>query len=384
MTKQEFLRLVDTYLDGKASFQEEQQLLDFYNQFDISDNWNEEVLGGKALLEEKMLNRLMLSLNEQQPVHKLVFPLWTKIAAVASFILICTTAVFLYQHSQTDDHVLHTKADSRDFILPGKNQASLTLANGEKVLLNDSNIGTLNNLMGNSVLVNDGQLIYNTQSKGEVGKYNLIEIPRGGQYQVILPDGSKVWLNSESSLQYPVAFPENERKVVLTGEAYFEVVKNHKKPFKVEILHQNIEVLGTQFNVSAYTNQANLKTTLIEGSVKVSVATDKPLMLKPGEQAQTDIIPNNQSRIISKKVDVDEIVAWKNGDFIFANSNITDVMKQIERWYDVEIVYEGKVTTDKFYGIISRSKKLGDVLNLLETAGTVQFNVTGNTIEVRN
>ena len=125
MTKQEFLRLVDTYLDGKASFQEEQQLLDFYNQFDISDNWDEEVLGGKALLEEKMLNRLMLSLNEQQPVHKLVFPLWTKIAAVASFILICTTAVFLYQHSQTDDLVLHTKADSRDFILPGKNQASL-------------------------------------------------------------------------------------------------------------------------------------------------------------------------------------------------------------------------------------------------------------------
>ncbi|MGV3509862.1 MAG: FecR family protein, partial [Sphingobacteriaceae bacterium] len=224
----------------------------------------------------------------------------------------------------------------------------------------------------------NGQLQYlslNSDNKQEV-LYNTLSIPRGGQYKVVLPDGTQVWLNAASSLKYPTAFNGNERVVQLEGEAYFEVAKNAAQPFRVEVKDVKVTVLGTHFNINGYTDEAHIKTTLLEGSVKISKGPVQQL-LHPGEQA----ITGKSSTIEVVKANSDEVLAWKNGYFNFHRSNLQEVMRQLSRWYDVDIKYEGKVPDREFGGEISRNSKASEVLKILELSD-VHFRIEGEHIIV--
>ena len=224
-------------------------------------------------------------------------------------------------------------------------------------------------------------MAYNSAGTSAEILYNTISTPRGGQYQLILADGTKVWLNSSSSLRFPSNFTGDERKVTLTGEGYFEVAKNAAMPFKVEVAgKEEVKVLGTHFNINAYEDESNINTTLLEGKVEVTSFANKfSNILSPGQQAKL----NTAGQIkINNQVDVEQVVAWKNGVFQFGDEmDIYSVMKQISRWYDLEVTYKGNVSGD-IGGSISRNVTVSKVLNMLEIASELKFEVNGRKVLV--
>jgi len=265
-------------------------------------------------------------------------------------------------------------------ILPGGNHAILTMADGSTIVLDSVQNGRLQHGNAN-IKKQNGLLVYDgsTPSRGNMPvTYNTLSTPRGGQYQVVLPDGSKVWLNASSSLHFPTAFVGKFREVELTGEAYFEVAKNREKPFHVKVNDIQVEVLGTHFDVNAYQDENAIRTSLLEGSVKITKGTASDL-LKPGQQG---VIKKNDNNIEIKNADMDEVIAWKNGLFQFDGANITAIMSEIGRWYNVDIVYAGKVPVRSFEGKISRDAQLSDVLKILELSD-VKFNIEGKKIIVQ-
>jgi transmembrane sensor len=278
-------------------------------------------------------------------------------------------------------------------LLPGSNKAILTLANGSKIILDNAgngNIATQQNAVISKT--QNGQVVYNagriaedltassTQIIDKVIATNIIATPRGGQYQVVLPDGTKVWLNAASSLKFPIAFTGNERNVELTGEAYFEVAKNAAKPFFVKTSTQTVEVLGTHFNINSYTDEQATKTTLLEGSVKV-IGNYGKLMVKltPGEQA----VNNTGGINVVHNADIDEAVAWKNGKFLFTNTNLQTIMRQLSRWYDVDVEYRGTVNEKHYNGRISRNVPVSQIFQILKTSG-INFTINGRKIIVKS
>jgi ferric-dicitrate binding protein FerR (iron transport regulator) len=257
---------------------------------------------------------------------------------------------------------------------PGGNKAVLTLADGTKIVLDDAVSGTIARQGRiNISKAADGSIIYDMPEIAENGSekilFNTIETPKGGKYQIILPDGSKVWLNSVSSLRFPAKFNGKERNVELTGEAFFDVAKNINKPFIVKTNDMNVFVTGTQFNVMAYSDENYSSTTLVEGSVHVSNLNSK-VVLKPGEQ----VVSNVGAKLSKSIADVEQNIAWKNGLFQFNDSDMRTVMNQISRWYDVTIEYKGAVPEKYFGGYISRDSKLSQVLKMLELSG-VKFRI---------
>ena len=222
-----------------------------------------------------------------------------------------------------------------------------------------------------------GQIVYtilnNDDVKSNKVAFNTIQTPRGGQYQVVLPDGTKVWLNAASSLKYPEVFMGNTRTVELSGEAYFEVSKNKAMPFHVKSKFQDVEVLGTHFNINSYMDEQTIKTTLLEGSVKVSNLKSLKI-LKPGQQSIAGISENSLIKLASE-VDTDDETAWKNGLFQFNNSDLKIILNQLERWYDIKIDY-ASIPAKRYNGMISRKVKLSEVLKMLEKTGNIKFEVT--------
>lgn len=240
-------------------------------------------------------------------------------------------------------------------VLPGSDKAVLTLADGSTVTLDSTGKQVLR--QGNTAIRQlNGQLQYESGDAGKEISYNTLTTPRGGQYQLLLPDGTGVWLNAGSSLRYPVAFRGKERKVILTGEAYFEVAHNDQQPFRIQVGDQLVEDLGTHFNINAYADEPEMKTTLLEGSVKVG-----NVVLKPGEQA----LVNKQGDISVKKgINTADAIAWKSGFFVFKDANLKTVMREIARWYDVTVIYQPDVNnSQQFSGRIDRSLTLSQVLN---------------------
>jgi ferric-dicitrate binding protein FerR (iron transport regulator) len=224
----------------------------------------------------------------------------------------------------------------------------------------------------------EGKLLYDLGSeKAKQIVYNTISTPKGGQYQLELPDGSLVWLNASSSIYFPTSFIEKERRVEITGEAYFEVAKSADKPFIVSVNNSEVQVLGTHFNINAYSDEEEVRTTLLEGSVKFVDGSNTSL-LQPGQQSQ---LTKDRIVKVASNVDVNEVVSWKNGLFSFENAGIETIMRQLSRWYDVEIDYKGK-TDDIFVAEMSRNIKLSDVLKALELTGRVKFEIDGKKIVV--
>lgn len=290
----------------------------------------------------------------------------------AAILLIIGISAYIFYPRQSQQIIKITKP-VKD-IAPGSNKAVLTLADGSKIALDDTGQGIIATQAGIKIRKSsDGSILYDMPKEAKYNSrasvFNSIETPNGGKYQIVLPDGSKVWLNAGSALNFPAVFTGKERKVELIGEAFFEVAKNKAMPFIVKTREMNVSVLGTEFNVMAYEDENYTATTLVEGSVQVSNPSQK-MFLKPGQQAV-----NKGGKDLSKRnVDVDEAIAWKNGLFQFNNSDIQTVMKQIGRWYDVSVEYRGAVPDNRFGGYISRNSHLSQVLKMLELSG-VRFSI---------
>lgn len=320
-------------------------------------------------------------LGTDKKTHNNIF-LWAKIASAAIVLFFVSFGLHLYFQAKkvSQNQIVKAKSKLHD-ALPGGNKAVLTLANGKTIILDNAQNGTLAR-QGNTLIKKaaDGQLIYNVAALANANSapsINTISTPRGGQYQVILPDGTKVWLNSASSLRFPTRFTGVSRQVEIIGEAYFEVTKKPAMPFRVKTNRAEIEVLGTHFNVMAYDDEKTMKTTLLEGAVNIKSGTFSA-RLKPGQQAQ--INTTGQSKVVSD-VDLEDEIAWKNGIFQFRDAEIDVILRQAARWYDVDVTYKSKVPAKEFTGRISRNVKASELLNMLKYAG-INLDIEGKNIIV--
>jgi len=306
--------------------------------------------------------------------------LWLRAAAVAACGILIIGLGWYFLFNTRENAKTKEFAQVHDVKPPAKNRATITLANGQVVYLDSVNNGTLAQQSNvNLQKLGDGQIVYHGISTSLNVVYNTLVNPKGSKViDITLNDGSKVWLNAGSSLVYPVAFAGNERKVTITGEAYFEVAKNAKMPFRVKINESTeVEVLGTHFNINAYTDEASINTTLLEGSVRVT-ASKKIQLLSPGQQAQVNANAIN----LIKNADVAQAVAWKDGLFSFTDANLPAVMRQLARWYDIEVKYEGAIPEREFNGEISKTLTLNQVLRILSKTRVNYRMESGNKITI--
>lgn len=306
---------------------------------------------------------------------------WVKFAAAAIFIITAGSVYFWLNTIKTSPQTVQAKIISTKVtpvIAAGTNKAVLTLADGSNIVLDSMGQGILAK-QGNAKVIklNTTTLAYNaTDENNQEVLYNTLATPNGGKYQLILPDGSKVWLNAASSIHFPTIFTGKERRVTVTGEAYFEVAKNAAMPFKITVKDMEVEVLGTHFNVMAYDDENSMNTTLLEGSVKISKGVIKK-MLVPGQQS----VINSTGEINIVDADMEEVMAWKNGWFQFNAADIKTVMRQISRWYAVEVVYEGKIPDGHYSGAVSRDNDIFQVLKIMQSGG-VRFKIEGRKVIV--
>lgn len=358
--------LLSQYANKTITIEEQSELSDFLN---AADNHTQlELLIEEAWIQSGEEEEIICPLPELKPASAPVpmKPVYWQRWAAAVLLLIVAGGAWVLSTRGLKSNKSSTASikDQQKDIAPGGNKAMLTLSNGNVIALDSSLKGTLTQPGNVNLHASPGLLKYDPMQAAGTNDvaYNVLKTPKGGQYRLELPDGSRVWLNAASSLKYPTAFIGKERRVELSGEAYFEVVKNAGQPFFVTVNKADIAVLGTSFNVMAYADEAAIKTTLLEGAVKVSKA-DAFNLLKPGEQSMLE--PNGKMHVI-ENADVDLAVAWKNGLTSFKSADIKTIMRQVERWYDVEVVYSGDIPARSFTGDIPRDANLSELLRLLE------------------
>lgn len=368
MDKAGLLEIIDRYLSGNATPEEETIVKNYYDSFQQQNSWQQEELGPEDVVKNNVIMRIREEIRQQQiplnvPFRKRIL---NYAAAAAVLGILATGALFLY--NRKDPQPVFT--ESRHDIAPGKDGAILTLADGSCIVLDTLQNGFVARQGNVQVFLQNGQLAYNpatTVTGNTPVVFNTMSTPRGRQFTFQLPDGSKVWLNAASSVTYPTAFTGADRKVTVTGEVYFEVVPDKNKPFRVNTGSQVTEVLGTTFNVNAYAEEEGQRITLIEGKVRVSTVSDgQTIVLAPGEQA---LIGTGSNTLTKKQVQTEEVVAWKTGYFQFADADIHQIMRQAARWYDAEIHFEGKITTERFRGKVSRNLQLSELMKVLEANG---------------
>lgn len=374
--------LFERYADKTCSREELQELYGLINQTGDAALYslmeahyaNLKTGPGAELVDWEYMFQQIVNENNIIPVRRMQ---WKRVTVAASILLAIGLGTYFvfFNKSDKQDEIVSVEP-AKDVKAPETNRAMITLADGRTVYLDSAINGELAQ-QGNIKLIklDNGQIAYQTAS-GEIIKelkYNTLNNPRGSKViDMTLADGSRVWLNTGSSVTFPVAFVGDERKVTITGEAYFEVAHNSRMPFKVTKDEMEITVLGTHFNANAYDDESIIKVTLLEGSVKVNNT-----IIKPGQQAQvgTDV------KVISN-VNVDEVMAWKNGRFQFGGAGIEEVMRQIARWYDVEVVYEVKPQEVHFGGGISRDVEASKVFKMLESTEAVHFRIEGKKVFV--
>lgn len=318
------------------------------------------------------------AVKEQQGgrIHRIHFLRRWGWAAASVFLLVCA-GTYLWQVTKTGAQPNIAALASTE-IGPGKTGAILTLANGRQVVLDSIGNGIIANENGTTISLNNGLLSYNAkETAGKAVFYNTMRTPNGRQFQLVLPDNSKVWLNAGSAIKYPTVFNGKERRVEIQGEAYFEITKNARLPFKVSINESTeVEVLGTAFNINAYQNEEAVKTTLAEGSIRIKM-NQQSRILEPGQQA----VSSGSEFDILNDADLAKVLAWKNGIFNFDGLRLKEVMRQLERWYDIKVIYEKKVPDAGFYGEVDRNVSLPTILKFLQGSG-IHFRMEGNTLHV--
>lgn len=345
----------------------------------------ESIAPSDAVWDDKM--KSLINQLQEIPVKKLSPRFNIKWVAAAAILFFVSTGIYYALKDREVPAIAKNntaKTDTAKGVLPGGNKAVLLLADGTAIVLDSSSNGSIASQGATNVIkLNTGQLVYRSaDGKNDVVLFNTLTTPRGGQYQVTLADGTVVWLNSGSSLRYPTVFAGAERRVEITGEAYFEVAKKTNQPFKVKINLASgqggeIVVIGTHFNVNAYDDEPAVNTTLFEGSVKVNNAAGTNF-IKPGQQLQYNKLKQNK---IDNNPDMEQVIAWKEGRFQFENADINQVMRQLTRWYDIEVEFKGNITTH-FGGTIPRNVNILKVLHLLEATGEVHFKVNDKKITI--
>ncbi|OXG05352.1 FecR family protein [Flavobacterium araucananum] len=375
MNQTEILALLQKYQEGVLSPEDQDKLDAWY--------WHK-ASNSNLQLSEYELEDSYHDLKSRLPLQQepKIISIWARVAVAASIALVLGTGIFYFTKPKAPVVQVVEKPQE---IAPGGNRGILTLSNGKQIIL--ANISAKDTIAkeGEEVTIRmnaNGVITYvvnpnaNT-SKEEANSFNTLSTPTGGQYNIVLADGTKVYLNTVSSLKYPTRFNGDQRMVELEGEAYFEVAKNKNKPFIVKSGNQEIEVLGTHFNVHAYDNEPIVKTTLLEGSVAVRYKNQKTI-LKPGQQSN---VSDNLNKIIVREVDTEAAIAWKNGRFKFDNADLKSVMKQLERWYGIKAEYRGDVSDVTFNGGTFMNKNLSEVLKVLEL-NNIKFKVEGKTVIV--
>lgn len=385
---EEMLALAEKWIAGTITPEERTRLFEWYDRFDdteLSIDGSDAAAFGR--LKQEMLQDIRHRIKPPAKIRRL-----TRVSVAAAALLLLIPGAWLALHSRTTTRLAATtpakNTSATNDIAPGRSKATLTLADGSTITLDSAHTGNLTS-QGNARVIKrgDGQLQYasaaaNTPAAPMV--YNVLSTPRGGEYRLKLQDGTNVWLNASSSIRYPTTFIGKERRVEITGEAYFEVAKNADMPFRVSVnnpaaaKNTEIEVLGTGFDVNAYQDEVGQRTTLIEGSVRVSNGPGA-VTLKPSEQA---VSSGNQLKTMQLE-NPEQTIAWKNGYFEFENADIPTIMRQISRWYDVDVEYQGKGSDDRFSGRFSRNVSLAVVLQILHTSG-VQLLADDKKIVIRS
>ncbi|MET3879839.1 FecR domain-containing protein [Chitinophaga sp. OAE865] len=383
--KDHYRQLLQRFLDNNCTPAETAELLDFLQQDasnrvlleEMNASFGRPATGHTGSWQERVKEKLLLA---TQPVKVVSFyKKWLPVAAAAVLLLAIATAGWQYYHTTKNTRPVPTLVEAHRDVLPGGNKASLTLANGATIILDSTVNDAIPSQGATKVIRINGQLKYDAgQATNAAVVYNTLATPRGGQFKIELPDGTLVWLNAASSLRFPTAFNGKERTVILNGEGYFEVAHRDNMPFKVQLGNGMVEVLGTHFNVMAYPNEANAKTTLLEGAVKVTHQS-QTVRLVPGQQASWEADGN----IVTGRADTEEAVSWKEGYFQFNRAPLTDVMRQLQRWYNVEVRYEGNIVKREFWGKIPRNVKLSEALKILELSN-IPYSMRGDTIIIHH
>lgn len=372
------LKLIDKYLSENASPSQRMLVEEYYDRMSSDEKDIPHFSAEKeAALKESIYREI------RRRCRKVWHIPFLKVAA-AMLITVIAVSFYFFLPTIDDRNVPAREITVHGDIRPGTNRAILALADGRVFDLAGASIGQIAETSGVKVIkTTDGQLTYrlsdNPQSVNlNPTVLNTISTPKAGQYQVVLPDGTKVWLNAASSIRYPSRFAEDERYVEITGEAYFEVASDKKRPFFVKSAHQKIEVLGTHFNVNAYRDEENTITTLLEGSVKILTSNTQAATLKPNQQA----VLSSHRELAVRNVQAEDVIAWKNGRFVFNNTDIQSVMRVISRWYDVDIVYKDGIPKKTIGGDISKFEHISQLLEVLEATGGIKFKVEGRRIIV--
>jgi transmembrane sensor len=394
---QKILELAGKWADGTITETEKTAVIDWYNHFNDKELLlSTEYAPLMERIEIEMLAqiRTRISADASPPLKQsgTIFHIKTRrFAAAAVLAAIAVTGVLLFTHTKSTSasSIAQQKRSDLNDILPGGNRAVLTLADGSKISLDSAHTGNLTSQGTAKVLkTQDGELKYDAATAGSHNNtsYNTLSTPRGGQYRLLLADGTRVWLNDASSIRYPTSFTGADREVEISGEAYFEVAKNTAMPFRVSTIDHpgdtnpmTIDVLGTHFNVNAYSDEPVVRTTLLEGMVKVSKGKNT-IQLQPGQEAQLQ-----KDGAIQQLSDTDPTaaVAWKDGIFEFSDEDLPSIMRQISRWYNIDVMYEGSVSADKFTGRVSRNMSLSGVLKILKLSD-VKVTVSDNKIIVKS
>jgi hypothetical protein len=386
--------LFKKYLNNSCSLEETQRLMSYFqldeNQevlkdliievLEIQDERYETdpaIAGVLAKVDRDLFAQIQESAQTVPKGKNKTLKLWLQIAAVAAVLAVVYIGIYFFNHQP--EKVATVPTITAHDIKPGDFGATLTLANGRKISLANASKGEIGRESGIVITKSgDGKLVYEIGEKtSDPNASNTLSTARGETYQVRLPDGTLVYLNAASSLTYAASLIENGKRVVnLSGEGYFEVAKDKQHPFIVKTDRQEVEVLGTHFNISSYADDEVEKTTLLEGSVKLS-ASGNAKVLRPGQQAKLVA-----GKIQIGETDTDLAVAWKNNEFVVESEHIETIMKMISRWYNLEVVYVGEKTTQRFSGKVSRFDKLSKVLEIVESTGEAHFDVKGRTVYV--
>ena len=384
----EFSRLFRKYVDETANAEERRSFLAMADQPDKKEEL--ESLVDKEMLAEEL--PYDLDRKEKQAILDQIFTLssakiraigpgrelhlWPRIAVAASVMFLLAVGGYFMLHKK---NVAHYADKIQTDVKSGSNGAILTLANGQKIILEQTKEGRIDLQEGTDLRkTGDSLLVYKSGATvaDAVVYYNTLETPKGKQYSVVLPDGSRVWLNAASSLKYPTAFSGKERQVELTGEAYFEIAQNKTRPFKVKTPDQTVEVLGTHFNIKAYADEQSTWTTLLQGSINVENSQHDAVRLKPGQQMVNG--QKGEWRAM-EKVDTAAVLDWKNGEFIFSGESLESVMRKVSRWYDVSVEYkDDAVKKELFYGSVSRWSNASEVMDMLTLTGTIKYSIVPN------
>lgn len=375
--------ILEKYLAGKATPDEKQLVEQWYAQLVDSGEWQWGE-GEKFRIREQMEQELLQKINETNTPVRRLHTNWRWAAAAVLALIVAGGAFLFFSQKQKGDLAAATQERSKNIILPARQQVILTLSDGTRKVLDTLANGEIA-LQGMQAIKKDGSITY-VGNQPEKTVYNTITTEKGRTFQLQLADGTRVWLDAMSSIRFPAAFSGQERVVEITGQAYFEVASakdasGNKLAFKVLSNHQQVEVLGTHFNVNAY-NAQEIQTTLLEGKVRVGrntmVPSEPALVLSPGEQASAS--GNGEFRL-NPEVDLDEVMAWKNGRFMFNGSTVQQIMQQLTRWYNIEVVYKDEIR-ETFVAEMDRELPLSRSLELLEMTKQVKFVVEGKKVIV--